>query len=104
MVHSCSESGFISYTYSILPNKRFRDNSCNLFWQAALGKPQAVISEEALAERNEKLKMSRNTADMTNGTASHEYSGKFKSREEMAIAEGIGEFHLASHNTKYFPS
>lgn len=72
--------------------------------QAALGKPQAVISEEALAERNEKLKRSRGIPEMTNGTVSNVYSGKFKSREEMAKAEDIGEFYLTPQTFQFSPS
>ncbi|KAG0577997.1 hypothetical protein KC19_5G197200 [Ceratodon purpureus] len=69
-----------------------------LDWMRPLGKPQAVISEEALAERNEKLNRSRGISEFTNGTTSSIYSGKFKSREEMARAEDIGGRNSSSQH------
>jgi len=52
-----------------------------------VGKPQAVISEEALAERNEKLRRSRDVPVVETVSSNNPYSGKFKPREEMPKAE-----------------
>ena len=66
--------------------------------QAALGKPQAVISEEALAERNEKLKRSRDMVEISNGNP---FAGKYMSSEELELAiardETVGKCYSASH-------